>query len=331
MPDKSYSLEQKKIELEAELRLVIDNIPLLVAYIDSTVRYRIVNKAYMDFFGEEEACIIGQHVKDVVGMEMFDSLKPHIENALNGELSSYLLSREDQHGHERFLSGKLLPFSVSNDDQNGFMVVVDDVTEQTRLMHKVVELNKSLEKKVTSRTKELQIQAQELRKSNRALKESEAKLRELSISDPLTGLLNRRGWQDSIAIQEKREKRNLAHGACIACIDLDGLKEINDTLGHENGDRIIINLADTLKASVRNVDYVARLGGDEFGILFVDSDLEEIRSRLNDIERILLENDIQISWGIAKHDPEHGFEAAMKIADRKMYEMKMKHRQKFDK
>lgn len=318
----SILLSERVSLLEAELRLVINNIPLLVAYIDSNLQYRIVNQTYEKFFNVKETDIRNVHISEVLGLKMFQKLTPHIEKVLNGETTKYQNTKVDPKGVERTLEGKLIPYFVSDNQQDGFLVIVEDVTEQVSLLKRITELNKSLEKKVANRTKALEEKAQELTRANEALKASEAKLINLSIRDCLTGLLNRRGWQECLANQEKREDRQLTSGSCVACLDLDKLKEINDSFGHDVGDNAIVQVAERISTFFREVDSVARLGGDEFCILFVDSTIEDIRPRMQELAESLLDSNISISWGLAMYIPHKGFEEAMRVADSAMYEMK---------
>ena len=87
--------------------------------------------------------------------------------------------------------------------------------------------------------------------------------------DPLTGLLNRRGWESLLATEEQRCLR-YGHAACVLMIDLDELKRTNDVLGHEAGDRLIEATALALRGATRSQDVVARVGGDEFVVLCPD-------------------------------------------------------------
>src|SRR6185369_5039973 len=94
-------------------------------------------------------------------------------------------------------------------------------------------------------------------------KHAEEKLRELSVSDELTGLANRRGFM-LLAEQQIKLAQRTGKGLVLVFADLDRLKWINDTLGHAEGDRAIQDTALILRNSFRTSDIVARLGGDEF-------------------------------------------------------------------
>lgn len=98
-------------------------------------------------------------------------------------------------------------------------------------------------------------------------------LRDLSLRDELTGLHNRRGF---MSLADELQKRAMRHQEPFALLymDLDGFKAVNDTLGHEAGDRVLQRVAELLRATVRDSDLVARLGGDEFVALLAEADAE---------------------------------------------------------
>jgi diguanylate cyclase (GGDEF)-like protein len=99
--------------------------------------------------------------------------------------------------------------------------------------------------------------------------ERAANAEELALVDALTGLPNRRAWEQALAREEQRCRR-ANHPAAIVCMDLDRLKEQNDNAGHAAGDELLQKAADCLHRAIRTHDLAARLGGDEFGILLVE-------------------------------------------------------------
>jgi diguanylate cyclase (GGDEF)-like protein len=96
------------------------------------------------------------------------------------------------------------------------------------------------------------------------------RVRNLSITDPLTGLFNRRYFGQRMAEELNRGKRQ-RRTTCILCVDIDRLKAINDGFGHKAGDRAIIAIGALLARNVRAADAVARIGGDEFAVLLPET------------------------------------------------------------
>ena len=97
-------------------------------------------------------------------------------------------------------------------------------------------------------------------------REHEARLRHLADHDPLTGLLNRRGFEAALSAHVARCRRYGPAGALLV-LDLDGFKDVNDTHGHHAGDALLVDVAVALHERVRETDVLARLGGDEFAVL----------------------------------------------------------------
>ena len=116
------------------------------------------------------------------------------------------------------------------------------------------------------------------------------KLERLSRSDDLTGLLNKRALMERLEYEVDRSRRYLAPLSVIIC-DLDNFKLVNDTLGHEAGDRVLQIVAKTLAGALRKSDIIGRIGGDEFMLILPQTPLEgagefaeRIRQKIEDIE-----------------------------------------------
>jgi diguanylate cyclase (GGDEF)-like protein len=109
-----------------------------------------------------------------------------------------------------------------------------------------------------------------LRALTRETQKLNERLRRDATLDDLTGLLNRRGWRESAEPELERARRREA-AVSLVLLDLDSLKGINDTHGHDVGDRVLRETADRMRSALRAGDMLARLGGDEFGALLVDT------------------------------------------------------------
>lgn len=161
--------------------------------------------------------------------------------------------------------------------------------------------------------------------------ELEIKLRELSDTDQLTGLFNRRKIEHDLALHYETFERHSVQTS-ILMFDLDNLKKINDTLGHYAGDEIIQAVSDICRAEVRKTDSACRFGGDEFIIALPNTELEyavQFADRLRErfvrgLGRFSTDGIITtVSIGVTKMVPtDRTYEDAVKRADGALYEAK---------
>jgi diguanylate cyclase (GGDEF)-like protein len=149
-------------------------------------------------------------------------------------------------------------------------------------------------------------------------------LRQESTTDPLTGLMNRRGLANAVA-----ELRLSKRGVAVIAIDIDRFKVINDTLGHDAGDAVLRTLARTIERTSRSLDLLARTGGEEFLMLLPDSALADAVNAAERLRLALTETahvsgmHVTISLGVA-HYPEskNDLDAVLKLADDALYQAK---------
>jgi len=142
-------------------------------------------------------------------------------------------------------------------------------------------------------------------------KRAEEVLRSLSLTDDLTGLYNRRGFM-LLAEQQLKVAYRMKLAALLLFGDVDSLKNINDTLGHAQGDLALIDIAAVLKETFRESDIVARLGGDEFVALVQPAAEESAQAVLARVEEALEARNardergykLAVSFGTARYDPE---------------------------
>ncbi|MBA2516783.1 MAG: GGDEF domain-containing protein [Solirubrobacterales bacterium] len=139
--------------------------------------------------------------------------------------------------------------------------------------------------------------------------------------DVLTGAASRRQWERALVVEEQRCSRS-GRTACVVAIDLDGLKEVNDTQGHQAGDELLVTAAGALDSATRAIDVVARVGGDEFTVLAVDTDLPMARALAARLGDALDKAGVQASLGLAERSPETGLSEAWAQADHRMYTTK---------
>jgi diguanylate cyclase (GGDEF)-like protein len=126
-------------------------------------------------------------------------------------------------------------------------------------------LRATLEDQVGRRTAELEELNRRLHREIAERKRAEEEVRRLSLVDELTGLYNRRGF-NLLAGRELKSVQRTGRRALVFYIDIDGLKQANDSHGHEAGDRLLARAAAVLRSVTREVDVAARVGGDEFAV-----------------------------------------------------------------
>lgn len=155
----------------------------------------------------------------------------------------------------------------------------------------------------------------------------ETELRHRADRDPLTGVLNRHALFEALA----EPLRDRPEQVAVAYCDLDGFKEVNDTYGHDAGDRLLVRIATGLQSAVRGGDLVARVGGDEFVAAFVDVDkttVERVVERMAEAVSVSAEDfAVGISVGTVTGRQGDGPEDLIRRADRAMYRHKRRRRQ----
>lgn len=196
-----------------------------------------------------------------------------------------------------------------------------DVSEMERLNAQVIELNE-----------QLSITQRDLSRSNRTLQESEARLIAMSLTDPLTGLANRRRLMEFLQSEIDRSQRYQIPFSIIMA-DIDFFKKVNDEFGHEVGDEALLGFSNLMKNNMRSVDLVARLGGEEFIIVMPNTSLEgamveaeRLRVKTERLYFDSMQRGITASFGVAEFQGAGDANSLFKHVDEAMYASKQKGR-----
>jgi diguanylate cyclase (GGDEF)-like protein/PAS domain S-box-containing protein len=213
------------IESEERLRTIADNVPALIAYIDTGMRYVFANQRYQEWFGVKSADMLGKTVAEAMGETFYAPRRAALERCLAGHASA-LEIEEERRGRRRVISTTYLPH-VRNGMVQGIYVLSTDAT---------------------------------------SAREYERQLHALAHADQLTGLPNRRSFEERL-VQAIARSRRSAMAMALVYLDVDHFRQINDSLGHASGDSVLREIATRLSSTVRATDTVARLAGDEFVIV----------------------------------------------------------------
>lgn len=158
-----------------------------------------------------------------------------------------------------------------------------------------------------------------LNRDNRELRVQLAEFAHLALIDGLTGLRNRRAFDEELGRALGARSRRVVPGRlAIVMIDVRGLKSVNDSLGHHAGDERLITLASVLTAEVRESDSVYRIGGDEFMLILPGQGAEEALRLVQRLKAALDAEDIHISAGIAEASGSANAGVLMRRADRSL-------------
>ena len=276
---------------------IVDNISAMTAYWDIHQVCRFANAAYREWFGRSREEMIGITLKELLG-PIYKKNRPYIEGALEGRMQIFEREIPRPDGSTRHTLATYLPHFIDGVVQ-GFIVHVADVT---------------LLKEMASE-----------------LKIAKDKAEQLATHDFLTGLPNRVLFEDRVAsaISHARRWKEIV---AVVSIDLDNFKDINDTHGHQTGDKVLVEVGGRVKGAIRDCDCVARFGGDEFLIVCTDlhtpADIDVVVNRI--LETIRLPIDLgpefcsmTCSIGVSIY-PDHGKTATelMARSDKAMYEAK---------
>jgi diguanylate cyclase len=184
----------------------------------------------------------------------------------------------------------------------------------------------SLPKALVAEAGMFELMAAELRIAE--LESALAEAREVACIDPLTGALNRRGFDKACQRELARARRSGARFA-LAHIDLDDFKQLNDTLGHQAGDKALVHLVELLHKSMRPSDVLCRFGGEEFVLMLPDTELDDAAAA---VSRFLSEFSAQtipgtdcvmtFSSGVVTPDHAESLEEAIRRADAATYAAK---------
>ncbi len=209
----------------------------------------------------------------------------------------------------------------------------DNITKLSHLLDDIMQDTRVIQASALRSHEELVETRKRVQESEAKIKQLEQELEQVSEKvreDQLTGALNRRGLDEAYEREATRAQRNNAP-ICVALLDIDNFKRLNDTMGHQAGDQALIHLTTIIKESLRPSDVVARYGGEEFVIVLPDTGIEEAEQTIVRLQRELTKkyflsgNDrvlVTFSAGVALRGEEESQEDLIGRADSAMYRAK---------
>ncbi len=224
--DRLHRVEDKLISTENRFQSIFESSPIGIALVDHDGVVVTANEAYGQLFGIDTNQPL--RLVDLVHPEEAADVQDALTSIFSGAVARTETRRRiGTDGSERAVEVRKSLIRGAGGEPEFILLQVVDVTERERL------------------SAQLQFQANH---------------------DPLTGLLNRRGFGNELSRHVSLAERYRASGALLM-LDLDGFKHVNDSLGHAAGDALLIGIAEALRRRLRDTDVVARLGGDEFAVI----------------------------------------------------------------
>ena len=287
------------------LEAVVNELPNPLYVKDGDARFCFFNKAYEEFFGVDRTELLGK-----TSMEL--EFLPQEER----EICQIEDEEAIQFGGESNREMQYMTF-------NGVF--------QTLCWSKGISVPASGEKGLVGEVVDITIRKQlefDLDKKINELQAVEEELRRLSRTDPLTGLPNRRPFEEFL--QHSMSMSNRHHyPLCLLMFDLDHFKSVNDTYGHDQGDAVLVNFAKVITSHCRHEDLAARIGGEEFVLLLPSTTLENaciVAGRINEALRStpVLPDDrvVTVSIGAAAYKEGEDQASFFKRADEALYKAK---------
>jgi diguanylate cyclase (GGDEF)-like protein/PAS domain S-box-containing protein len=282
--------DQALAEAEDRFRSAFDNAPIGMALVAPDGRFIKVNRSLCDLTGYSETDLLVRSFQAITHPDDLDADLAHVQDVLADRRRSYQMEKRYHHadGHIIWVTLSVSLVRDSDGEPLYFISQIEDISNR--------------------------------KQRERALEHQAARLALIAATDPLTGLSTRRAWDLAIADRTGRPDQTLERFG-IALIDLDALKEINDTQGHHAGDQALVAMASAIRTVVRDEDLVARIGGDEFAVLIPSISAEAILALTNRILAALPES-LSASAGVASWDGAESPADLQRRADRALYAAK---------
>jgi diguanylate cyclase len=310
------------------LRLLVDNVSGMVEDEEwlhgqvLTLQEIIANPINRNVIADAERSLRDTIINQVMLKESLSDAKSTLKSLMGSfidKLGEITESTGEYHQKIEGYSHKIGSTNNLSDLSN----LLDEIMQDTSIIQATA--LRSHEELINTRK---QVQQAETEINN--LQQELAQISELVREDQLTGALNRRGLDAAFEVESARADRHQSL-LSIALLDIDNFKRLNDTLGHQTGDKALVHLSAVIKDALRPTDSVSRYGGEEFVLLLPDSNLEAAAATVERLQReltkkfFLYKNEsvlVTFSAGVAQRAPQESQESVVGRADKAMYQAK---------
>ncbi len=292
-------------------RLLVDIVDMVIVILDEDLRVQKYNRYFANMIAHPQGEIEGLAFDKL--LEQDGELKLPLQG---GERRQNLKFNREKIRKEK-LAGSPFSCQIIREDDWYLLAGRPQLPEREEYFEKLTKLNNELVNK-----------ARELTKKNVELEKARSRIEELLRTDDLTGISNRRAFMEffeKIFSLSRRHSSSLS----LVMIDLDNFKEINDSFGHQTGDKVLIKTGELLADNVRQEDMAARIGGDEFSVLLPETSQKEavdfarrLRVKIEEIKLEGVSHRLSASFGVAELGEEESRKEFMQRADENLYKAK---------
>lgn len=268
-----------------------------MAYVDRGHIVRTVNDAFLEMLCKDKEDVIGRPVAEVFGKEIFRSqVKISINRCLKGEKVHYQDWFRLPDGQKRFMYMSFYPLLSKEQTVSGAVINAVDITKN---------------------------------------RQQEEELQRLSFTDPLTNIFNRARFRQVLEEEIQRVNRYQTDLSLIM-FDIDHFKSINDSHGHDVGDKVLVAMADIVKNCIRESDILCRWGGEEFMILLPHAGLDNASGLAERIRQTIAKSlmgevgAVTCSFGAAQYCRGEDADSLIKRVDKALYKAKRKGRNRVE-
>lgn len=289
--------EERLRESEEQWRLAMDNAPIGMALVALDGTFLAVNQQLGAIVGRDHEELLELTFQDITHAEDLEADFSYVHQLLAGEIDRYTLQKRYLHA-----DGHIVWVLLSCG------LVRDIAGQPVRFIAQIQDITRQMEQ-------------------DEALRQTHAAMELLAYEDELTGLRSRRGALEVLEHELRRDDRS-GLGVSVLVADVDRFKSINDQFGHAEGDRVLRDLAASVRRAVRHADCAGRIGGDEILVAMPETSIEDaalVADRLRDevLRTVATENGpVSVSVGVATRLAGEGSDRLIARADAALYDAK---------
>jgi diguanylate cyclase (GGDEF)-like protein/PAS domain S-box-containing protein len=321
---------------------IFESLPVAVLVVDAERRIVMANRELEALLGYRRRELLGQALEILLPEAVRAAHAAYHRSYLDAPVARRMGENRDLLA--RRADGSTIPVEIALKPMQGadgpvVIAAILDLSARKALERQSREANAELERRVRERTAELERSNRDKQQMLEALERARADMERLSRLDSLTGLANRREFEQRLAEEKRFGGRREERPLCLAMFDLDHFKRVNDRFGHALGDEVLRQLGAILQRQCRVADIVSRHGGEEFALALPDTAIEESLAICERIRRAVAAHDwsrlqaglqVTISAGVVQRLPGESNETALARADRLLYQAKRRGRDRVE-